>query len=212
MSIRFIYAKIFRKQKNRIFIGNNQKLSCIDLYSSYVNCSITFFQDRPFFRTRLALPPDYENVVDFMCEAYYKYEPLIINIGLAGTEAPPIWRTMMFDQVRGGYSIIAEDRDNCIIGAALNCVVDSSDAEKMYCLAKCCSEGPMRDLIEFFGFVSEAPKLWERFCVMTIFEQASLAVKKDFQSLGIGKRLIQESWHLARDCGFRLFRMDCNNR
>ncbi|XP_033349421.1 uncharacterized protein LOC117233332 [Bombus vosnesenskii] len=167
--------------------------------------------DKPFFTTRLALPPDYENVADFMCEAYYKHEPVVINIGLGGTEAPPIWRRMMLEQVKAGYSIIAENRENCIIGAALNCITDHNE-QKMLCkLARCCEDGPLRDLIEFFAFVLEAPKIWERFPVRLIFEQCSLAVSCEYQGLGIAKRLIQESWHLARDCGYRLFRLDCNS-
>ncbi|XP_076766940.1 arylalkylamine N-acetyltransferase 1 [Xylocopa sonorina] len=167
--------------------------------------------DNPPFRTRLALPPDYENVVDFMCDAYYKHEPVILNIGLAGTEAPPIWRTMMEDQVKYGLSIIAENRDNCIVGAALNCTASERDGRTLCDMASCIEPGPMRDVIEFFGFIADVPRVYERYCVSRLFEQASIAVSKEYQGLGIAKRLIEESWLLARDTAFRLFRFDCNS-
>ncbi|KOC69587.1 Dopamine N-acetyltransferase [Habropoda laboriosa] len=146
-----------------------------------------------------------------MLESYYKYEPVVINIGIQGTEPTEIWRTMMYSQVKAGLSIIAEDRDNCVIGAALNYVTSIHEGKEMYNLARCCATGPHRDIVEFFGYIAETPKLWERYCVHSIFEQASVAVSQDFQGLGIARRLIQESWVLARDCGYRLFRLDCNS-
>ncbi|CAK9825191.1 Arylalkylamine N-acetyltransferase 1 [Anthophora retusa] len=163
------------------------------------------------YTTRLALPPDYENVTDFMLESYYKYEPVFINMGMQGSEPSEIWRTILYRQVKGGLSIIAENRENCIIGAALNCITIKNDAEHIYDLARCCACGRDRDVIQFFGYVAETPKIFERYCVDVIFQQASLAVSHDFQGQGVARRLIQESWLLARDCGYRLFRWNCNN-
>ncbi|CAD1475736.1 unnamed protein product, partial [Heterotrigona itama] len=189
-------------------IGNREATFHFTAGNLRVKCS-----EDPLFRTRLALPPDYENVADFMCETYYKHEPVVINIGLGGTEAPPIWRSMMLEQVSAGYSIIAENRDNCIIGAALNCVIGRNESKKLCKLSRCCDDGPIRDIIEFFAYVMDAPKIWQRFPVgNVVFEQSSIAVDSDYRKLGIAKRLVQESWHLARDCGYRSFRLDCNNR
>lgn len=146
-----------------------------------------------------------------MCENYYKHEPVIINSGLADTEAPPIWRVMMREQVQAGYSIIAETPDNCLIGAALNCITSANDPQRLHTLAKCCDAGPISNILEFFAYLSEMPGIWERYCVSRVFEQCSLAVDSRYQNLGIATRLIQESWLLARDCGFRVFRVDCNS-
>nr|XP_012145729.1 PREDICTED: uncharacterized protein LOC105663117 [Megachile rotundata] len=166
-------------------------------------------EDEAPYITRLALPPDYDNVVEFMCEVYYKHDPAIQNIGLSGTEAPLIWRKMMDDQVKQGLSIIAENREHCIIGAALNCPVTKQEIQMFYDLAKCCECGTLQKVIQFYGYVAEAARVWDRFCVHTVFEQATLIVNEEYRGMGIAKRLVQESWILARDCGYRLFRMDC---
>ncbi|XP_017875027.1 dopamine N-acetyltransferase-like [Ceratina calcarata] len=165
--------------------------------------------NKPAYQTRLALPLDYDTVVDFMCEEYYKMEPTIVNIGLGNTEAPPVMRALLYEQVKAGLSIIAEDRENCIIGAALNYVTGMNEGKRLYEIAKCCECGPMRDVVEFWAFIADAPRIWERYCIARIFEQATLCVSKDYQQLGIATRLVQESWVLARDCGYRLFRIDC---
>ncbi|XP_017754861.1 PREDICTED: uncharacterized protein LOC108547033 [Eufriesea mexicana] len=184
------YSRIGTGEENFHFTANNSRLEC---------------DDKPAFRTRLALPSDYESVADFMCESYYKHEPVVTNIGLEGTEAPPVWRDMMLEEVKAGY------RKNCIIGAALNCVTYASEAKKLYSLAESCDEGPIRDIIKFFGYIAEAPKLWDRYCVKGVFELCSIAIRNDSKETGVAKRLVLESWLLARDCSYRLFRMDCNN-
>ncbi|XP_034195517.1 arylalkylamine N-acetyltransferase 1 [Osmia lignaria lignaria] len=171
----------------------------------------TICSDRPAYITRLALPPDYDNVVDFMCDVYYKDEPTIVNMGLAGTEAPLVWRKMMDDLVRCGLSFIAENHEHCIIGAALNSPTTPQEIQMLCNLAKCCQTEPISKVIEFYAYVLDSARVWERFCVHTIFEQSSLAISEEYRGLGIAQRLIHESWILARDCGYRLFRMDCNN-
>lgn len=108
-----------------------------------------------------------------MCESYYKHEPVIASVGLGGTTAPPVWRDMMLDEVSAGLSIIAEDQDKCIIGAALNCIAHVNDANRLYCLAERCEKGPIRDIIEFFGYIAEAPKLWDHFCVTGVLDSAA---------------------------------------
>ncbi|XP_053976519.1 uncharacterized protein LOC128875171 [Hylaeus volcanicus] len=167
--------------------------------------------DSPFYTTRLALPPDYENVVDFMCEVYYKGEPIIHNIGLKGTEAPESWRRMMYDQVRSGLSIIAEDRDHCIIGAALNSVIGPSEPKNLCEFARICESTPIRRIVEFYSYIAQKLNVWERYCSWQVFEQSSLAVHTAFQGLGIARRLVGESWFLARDCSYPLFLIHCNS-
>ncbi|XP_076665045.1 arylalkylamine N-acetyltransferase-like 2 [Andrena cerasifolii] len=168
--------------------------------------------DGPAYTTRLALPPDYENVVDFMCEEYYKNEPTVVNIGLAGSEAPACWRQMLYYQVKEGMTIIAVNRDHCIIGAALNCAGFPSDGQRLYEYSMCCEPAPIRRIIEFFAYVAEKSNLWERYCVSRTFEQSSLAVHSEYRGQGIGTRLVEESWLLARDCGYPLFSIECNSK
>ncbi|XP_076231311.1 uncharacterized protein LOC143177324 [Calliopsis andreniformis] len=167
--------------------------------------------DGPAYTTRLVLPPDYENVVEFMCEAYYKHEPAVVNVGLGGTEPPLCIQQMMQEQLKEGYSIIAVDNDHCIIGAAINAVALPSESARLYQFAKCCEPPRVRQVIEFYAYVVEKSNLWERYCVDRIFQQSCVAVSCDHQGMGVARRLIEESWILARDCGFQLFCIECNS-
>ncbi|XP_076624148.1 arylalkylamine N-acetyltransferase 1 [Colletes latitarsis] len=168
--------------------------------------------DGPVYTTRLALPPDYDNVVEFMCEEYYKGEPIVHNIGMKGTEAPECWRQLMYEQVRAGLSIIAVNQDHCIIGAALNAVIIPSEWKTLREFAKTCEPVPIRRIIEFYSYVAKEVNVWERYCVWQVFEQSCVAVSSDFRGMGIAKKLIAESWHLARDCSYSLFLIQCNSR
>ncbi|EFN87382.1 hypothetical protein EAI_17575 [Harpegnathos saltator] len=69
--------------------------------------------------------------------------------------------------------------------------------------------GPTCDVIEFRAYVSRKPNLWLRYRVLNIFECSWLATETSHCGQGIGRKLVSESWYLARDCGYRLFRTDC---
>ncbi|XP_015431016.1 PREDICTED: uncharacterized protein LOC107187426 [Dufourea novaeangliae] len=168
--------------------------------------------DTPVFTTRLALPPDYENVSNFMSEFYYKGEPTVQSCGLVGTEAPECWRQLMYNVVRNGLSIIAEDHERCVIGAALNSLIYPSTSKEQREFAKtCCDSMKVRRIIEFFSYQHEQAALWERLCVPRLFEIAAVTVDPFYQGLGIARRLFVESWYLARDCSYPAIVVFCNS-
>lgn len=135
----------------------------------------------------------------------------MVNIGLSEQEPAPSLLKLLYDELQEGMTIIAED-GNCIVGAAVNAGSCPWDPDKFVEFARCCECGPTRDLIEFEAYVTCKPDLWERYCVLKIFECSYLAVRPDFRKQGIARKLVLDSWYLARDCGYRLFRVDCNNR
>lgn len=109
-------------------------------------------------------------------------------------------------------TIIAEGQDNCIVGAAVNAGCCPWDPDKFVEFAKRCECGPTRDVIEFWAYVTRKPNLWQRHRVLKIFECSWLAIEPHHRGQGIGRKLVLESWYLARDCGYRLFRIDCTGR
>lgn len=147
-----------------------------------------------------------------MCDAYFKHEPVIVNIGLSEEEPAPSLLKLMCDQIREGMTIIAEGEDDCIAGVAVNAGSCPWDPDKYVELARRHGCGPVRDVIEFWAYVTRKPNLWQRYCVLKIFECSCLAVGPDFRNGGIARKLVLDSWYLARDCGYRLFRIDCSNR
>ncbi|KAI4487474.1 PREDICTED: dopamine N-acetyltransferase-like [Polistes canadensis] len=163
--------------------------------------------------TRLAMPIDYENVLSLMCGTYFRHEATMINIGIS--EDPPLTSmiNLTLELMKHGMTIIAENSDHYIIGAAINICSCPWDPKKMMEYARRSEEkGPIRDLIEFFAYVSSKPDVWNRYCVHKVFECSNVAVDPEYRGMGIAKKLMEESWYLARDCSYRLFRIDCSSR
>ncbi|XP_031836784.2 arylalkylamine N-acetyltransferase 1 [Nomia melanderi] len=179
--------------------------------AKFVLKPVVLIYDDSVYITRLALPSDYENVADFMSDVYYRGEPAILNIGTASATAPKCWRRMMYDQVKYGLSIIAEDRDRYLIGASLNTVIYPSEPEKILEYTKTCESPAMKQILHFFSYVVEQSRIFERFCVPRMFELTSLAVSEDYRNMGIGRRLIMESWYLARSCGYPMVYISCDS-
>jgi len=136
----------------------------------------------------------------------------MVNIGLSKQEPASSLLQIMYNEVRQGMTLIVEEEeDECIIGAVVNAGSCPWDPDKFIEFARC-ECGPARDVIEFDAYVTGKPNLWERYCVLKIFECSYLAVRPDFRNQGIARKLVLDSWYLARDCGYRLFRVDCDNR
>lgn len=151
-------------------------------------------------------------MMTFMCDAYYKYDPVTVNIGLNCDEPASSLLDIMYNEIREGMTIIAEEQDGCIIGAAVNAGSCPWDPDRIEKFARCCERGPVRDVLEFEAYVTRKPDLWKRYRVLKIFECRYIAVAPDVRNRGIARKLVLDSWYLARDCSYRLFRIDCSNR
>ncbi|KAG5316659.1 DNAT acetyltransferase, partial [Acromyrmex insinuator] len=195
------------KYESHLGVFRNRGYHLRPIMKNYSACN------QPVYKTRLALPDDYDNVMTFMCDAFYKDDPTMVNIGLSKQEPPSSLLQIMYNEIREGMTLIVEEEeDECIIGAVVNAGSCPWDPDKFVEFARCCECGPTRDVIEFDAYVTGKPNLWERYCVLKIFECSYLAVRRDFRKQGIARKLVLDSWYLARDCGYRLFRVDCNNR
>lgn len=179
---------------------------------SYAYHAYSYTQDRALYKTRLAFPADYDRVITFMSDAYFRHDPVMVGAGLSEREPAPLLVKLMHDEVREGMTIIAEGQDNCIIGAAVNSCCCPWDPDEFVEFASYCESGRTRDVIEFWAYVTRKPDLWRRYRVLKIFECSWLAIEPNHHRQGIGRKLASKSWCLARDCGYRLFRIDCTSR
>lgn len=167
----------------------------------------------PFFKVRNAYPCDYERLLQFMSDTYFRSEPSIVNIGLAAGPPDPTLLRMMHSSLHEGMSLLVEDKDkDCIVGAAVNVDLRREDIDKNLKLADSCECGRTRDLIRFYSFCSKQSDVWGAYCVDSVFECAHVAVHPEYHGKGIAKRLVQESWVLARDLAYRVFRIDASSR
>lgn len=141
-----------------------------------------------------------------------KFEPSIVNVGLSGVDLPRL-EDIILEGIKEGMTIVAvRHEDDVVVGAAINTGSCSWGPEKLLRYANKCECGTVQDLLKFYAYVSVQPQLWQKYCILKIFECTYVAVDVECQGHGLGKRLIRESWYFARDCGYRLFRIDCTSR
>ncbi|XP_058804500.1 uncharacterized protein LOC131671793 [Phymastichus coffea] len=164
------------------------------------------------YQVRLAYPCDYDRVMGFMVETYFSSEPSLVNAGLASQLTPTLMH-QMYSAIGGGMTIIIEDRHtNCVVGASVNVDMRREDVGKQEKLAASCAECKrVKDLLAFYAFCSRQCDPWRNYCVDRLFECAYVAVHPKHQGKGLAKRLVEESWVLARDTAYRLFRIDCTS-
>ncbi|XP_048511059.1 uncharacterized protein LOC105690149 [Athalia rosae] len=147
-----------------------------------------------------------------MRDTYLKFEPSIVNLGLPGQDLS------LLDQIirkgmKEGMTIVALRRnDERVVGAAINTGSCPWDPRNLVCLADRCQCESIQNLLKFYAHVTASPDLWKEYCVPKIFECTYLSVSNECQGQGLAKRLVRDSWLLARDCGYRLFRIDCTSR
>ena len=147
-----------------------------------------------------------------MAQTYFKTEPCIVNIGLSHQSPDPVLINSMHEQLIKGLTVVAiEKATNIIAGVAINVSSQPSDCKKSADIAEKCEPGLARNLMKFFAFVCKKSNVWDIYKVPCLFECSHVSIHPDHQGQGLGKRLIRESWVLARDTGFRVFRIDCSS-
>ncbi|KAJ8667905.1 hypothetical protein QAD02_009568 [Eretmocerus hayati] len=166
----------------------------------------------PPYKIRHAYPCDHERLLEFMVDTYFQAEPSLVNIGLAGKPSP-LLLYLMQQSIKEGLSLVCIDRsNNCIVGAAINTSPTKEGCKSTLELV-CCSEcEKSRELIKFFVYCSKECNLWDKYCINHFFECSHVAVHPEHQGHGIAKRLVEESWILARDLPSSLFRIDASSR
>ncbi|XP_015114206.1 dopamine N-acetyltransferase-like [Diachasma alloeum] len=168
--------------------------------------------ETPEYVSRIAVPTDYDYVVNFMCNTYFKSEPSMVNIGLANQDPSPVLIDLMYKQIKDGMTIIILNEEGCIIGAAVNAGMSPWDPAGIRDIANCVENKDLANLLRFFAKLAEAPNLWETHHTNRFFECSCVAVDPQYRGTGIATKLIHDSWMLARDCRCRLFRIDCSSK
>ncbi|XP_011501544.1 PREDICTED: dopamine N-acetyltransferase-like [Ceratosolen solmsi marchali] len=165
------------------------------------------------YHLRIAFPENFQKVFIFMLETYFKTEPTIVSLGLVG-KSLPILMSLMQQHISQGLTIIAEDSlTGCIAGAAVNTKSVNGDLQNLTQLINCSSDDdPSRELLKFYAYCSRKANVSRLTDKNVAFECSYVAVHPDHQRQSLGKRVIAESWILAQELGFDLFKIDCTSR
>lgn len=157
----------------------------------------------------LALQADQYEVLKVMQEAFYPDEPTCAALGV---RANPIMEERTRQFLREGMSLVARCKyDNCIVGAAVNCSVQSWNPDLTENLACSSKKENVRTLLLFYAYVTRVGDLWSCYNTKNIFETAYLFVKPEHRRKGISTSLLERSLTLGADCGFSIARYDATN-
>ncbi|XP_062554265.1 arylalkylamine N-acetyltransferase 1-like isoform X1 [Armigeres subalbatus] len=174
--------------------------------------SFLYKQDIPRpFSIRLAKSQDEPHIMHFIRENFYNEEPLIKSLNINKSVANPCLESYLCNHLKSGFTLIAVEKDNRIVGISVNqrnCAWDGDRLREQADRVQC---DPLRKLFYIWSIISKEPRLHQKFNTSCIFEIAILATAREAQRQGIGYQLTLHSLRLARDLGFDVARMDCTN-
>ncbi|XP_065086046.1 arylalkylamine N-acetyltransferase-like 2 [Ochlerotatus camptorhynchus] len=165
---------------------------------------------RPF-SIRLAKLQDEPHIMHFIRENFYDEEPLLKSLNITKSVANPCLESYLCNHLKSGFTLIAVEQDNRIVGISINQRNCAWDGDKLREQADRVQCDPLRKLFYIWSIVSTEPRLHQKFRTSCIFEIAILATAREAQRQGIGYQLTVHSLRLARDLGFEVARMDCTN-
>ncbi|XP_058463386.1 uncharacterized protein LOC131437813 [Malaya genurostris] len=165
---------------------------------------------RPF-SVRLAKAQDEPHIMHFLREHLYDEEPLLRSLNITKTMAIPCLEAYLNDHLKDGFTMIAVEPDNRIVGISLNQRNCDWEGDKLRERAERVQCDPLRKLFYIWSIVAKEPKLHQKYRTSCIFEIAILATAREAQRRGIGYQLTVQSLRLARDLGFDWARMDCTS-
>ncbi|XP_055530235.1 arylalkylamine N-acetyltransferase 1-like isoform X1 [Wyeomyia smithii] len=191
-------------------VGVKRMDSCFKAQSRAL-FSISKHQAPRPFSIRLAKAQDEVHILHFIRESFFSEEPLLKSLKVTKAVANPCLEAYMYEHLKDGFSLIAVEPDNRIVGVALNQRNCEWEGDKLRERADLVQSDPLRKLYYIWSIISREPRLHKKFNTSCIFEIAILATAREAQRRGIGYQLTVRSLHLARDMGYDVARMDCTN-
>ncbi|CAH1114080.1 unnamed protein product [Psylliodes chrysocephalus] len=149
---------------------------------------------------------DYRPILKIMHEHFYKNEPTCVTLGIRPNAI--IDETALKNMAEGITLVARCKHDGSIVGAAINETSNPWDPDLKEKLASNIECQKMKHWLFFQAHVQRFPKLWCRYDVQKVFELANMFVKRGLKDNEIMLRLINESRNLARDYGYKVFRIN----
>ncbi|KAF7995428.1 hypothetical protein HCN44_006535 [Aphidius gifuensis] len=148
-----------------------------------------------------------------MKRTYFKTEPCLVNCGLSLKEPSPLILDLMKKELEQGLSLIAIGENDEIISTAINYEPNSSIELEYYSNLKKLAENKIvKDLIDFEAYIATLSNVCQNYNVDKFFTISSGAVDKNYQKIGIARKMIEHSILLAKQRGYKIITADISSK
>uniref|UniRef100_A0AAG5DPA5 N-acetyltransferase domain-containing protein n=1 Tax=Anopheles atroparvus TaxID=41427 RepID=A0AAG5DPA5_ANOAO len=160
-------------------------------------------------RIRLAKQEDGPEILQLVQQNLLHHEPLLRTLNIRQTPASGQLVEYIGQQLREGFTLVAQDERARIVGAAIGKRSCQWDGKQLLERADRTQCNQLRKLFYIWSIVEAEPNLHQHFCTHCLYEIAFLVTAVDSQRQGIGLHLTLHSLQLARQLGFQFARMNC---
>ncbi|XP_067002626.1 arylalkylamine N-acetyltransferase 1 [Anabrus simplex] len=158
----------------------------------------------PKFKIVRAALEDREKIVDFLRQAFFKYEPL--NMVLGCTDGPASSRNLRcLTSLDEGTSLIAADENGAIVGVCLN----GEDRREEHNGTFHCTCSKYSQILKVVTTVGERADVWKYTKSSRGLGLHVLAVDCKTRGQGLGRILLEKSRELAREEGYEFITVTC---
>lgn len=162
---------------------------------------------------RVVQPQEYEQVVDFIIEHFYRDEPLsCLEPKVIPNETD---RADILACLRGGTSILAvqikENGEEELVAVNTAVPKDPSSIEKYFQTAEKEGNTKYGQILKLLGVANRSADVFTRYGVDKIFYSFMTCVKPTIRGKNLGVRLKQELMELGRRLGYKVLTADCTS-
>lgn len=156
---------------------------------------------------RVAKSEDYEAVLEFFREFYYKEEPITISHPQAGHTRDDEAFTMSFIP-RGTVLIAVDDESGRIAGALSAGPIEPGDVEAMIEEAKTTETEKWRDIILLLAYIEKKADVLQRFNLPKALHCHAVGVHRDYRGHQIGEQLFRSCFETAKRLNYSMVTTD----
>lgn len=162
---------------------------------------------------RVVQPHEYEQVVQFIIENFYRDEPL------CSTEPKVVPgetdRADIMECLKGGTSILAmqvkENGEEQLVGVNIGVPKDPSSVEKYFKAAEKEGNTKYGQILKFLGIANRQADIFNRYGVDKLFYSFMSCVLPTCRGRNLGTRLKEELMALGKRLGYKLVTVDCSS-
>lgn len=157
---------------------------------------------------RVALPSEYDAVLSFLRDYYYKEEPITIFHPQPGHTKDDEEFTM--SNIKHGTVLISTDGDR-ITGAIVAGPIEHGDADAMIEAAKTTETEKWRDISLLLAYIEKKADVLHRFQLPTALHVHALGVHHDYRGQKIGEKLFNSCFDNAKRLNYSMVTTDCTS-
>lgn len=159
---------------------------------------------------RVAQSHDYDAVLEFLREFYYKEEPITVAHPIPGNTTDDEQFTM--SGITYGSVLIAIDNESeKMVGALSAGPIKHGNADAMIEDAKSTETEKWKDIMLLLAYIEKKSDIFQRFDVSKALYIHAIGVHHEYRGQGIGERLFDSCFKTAKNLNYSIVTADCSS-